>query len=524
MAENQQNCFRLAPDSGLETLTDHPDAPYRLSPEHSIVIEHTYFDSFDWRLYRQDWRLYYQHGQQQGFDPQVFVLSTAKRTLKTDCASLIDQWLPAPELPEAIAREITATLKPRALLPIATARIHRTSVDCLNTDDKTVARLQIDRIETRNDKHKPWRMLETRCRLLPLRGYEKPSSRLRDFLSDSGRCIPCRDDLLPGCLDQLGIEPCRYSSRPRLKLNPELRSDEAMKVVLASLHDIMTANLGGILADIDSEFLHDFRTAIRRARTALDQIRFVFPARRTQRLSGNLAWLGSATTLLRDLDVHLLDFPVYRQRLPDHLRSAFNPLGKLLNARRMAELVRLQHTLRGQRFQRFMNDWQAFLETPNPAPAKTILRNACRPIHVTSGKRIHKIYDQICAEGLEIDQESPPEALHKLRKHCKKLRYLLELFESCLSYPGPIRVIRSLKSLQDLLGGYQDCHVQAAALAAFKYDLATTDPSSCAAIDSLLGDLNKQQARLREAFHDTIRAFACAENQSLIQKLTKPFY
>lgn len=516
MRENAPNCFRLPPDSELDALIDQADTPYRMIPGHPAVIEHSYFDSFEGRLFKRGWRLCWCSAPHR----PTWVLTTPKRTLKRDGTPLTEGALSTPELPPDIALPIADALGLRALLPMATARIRRTPVDCLNMDGKTVARLHVDRIEAHIGKHGPWRFLGVRCRLLALRGYEKPLCRMRHYLSESGRYTPCRDDLLTDCLDRLGIEPDRYSPRPRLELAPELRSDEAMKIILAALRDIMTANVDGIIKDIDSEFLHDFRTAVRRARTTLDQIRLVFPARRVKRLSGNLTWLGAATTPLRDLDVHLIDFPVYRQRLPKHLRSAFAPLGDLLESRRRSELTRLRRLLKGNRFNRFMNDWQSFVETP--VPTQTRLRNAGRPIHATCGKRVMKAYDRICAEGLEIDRQAPPEALHRLRKRCKKLRYLLELFESCLPEPGPGPIIHSLKSLQDLLGGYQDCQVQAAALAAFKVDLDAIEPRSSTAIDWLLADLGKRQMRLRKAFHDTRRDFACTENRSLVQKLTKP--
>ena len=66
--------------------------------------------------------------------------------------------------------------------------------------------------------------------------------------------------------------------------------------------------------------------------------------------------------------------------------------------------------------------------------------------------------------GQAIDDDSPAEDLHELRKVGKELRYLLEFFASL--YPAEVvkPFVKSLKGLQDQLGRFQDREVQANAL------------------------------------------------------------
>ena len=66
--------------------------------------------------------------------------------------------------------------------------------------------------------------------------------------------------------------------------------------------------------------------------------------------------------------------------------------------------------------------------------------------------------------GRAIDDDSPAEDLHELRKVGKELRYLLEFFTSL--YPADVvkPFIKTLKGLQDQLGRFQDREVQATAL------------------------------------------------------------
>ena len=63
--------------------------------------------------------------------------------------------------------------------------------------------------------------------------------------------------------------------------------------------------------------------------------------------------------------------------------------------------------------------------------------------------------------GTAIDDDSPAEDLHELRKVGKELRYLLEFFASL--YPAEVvkPFVKTLKGLQDQLGRFQDREVQA---------------------------------------------------------------
>ncbi len=71
----------------------------------------------------------------------------------------------------------------------------------------------------------------------------------------------------------------------------------------------MNDNLPGLLADIDTEFLHDFRVAVRRTRATLKLGRPALPDEMRSRWEPEFKWLGDLTTPVRDLDVYELDLP-----------------------------------------------------------------------------------------------------------------------------------------------------------------------------------------------------------------------
>ena len=56
-----------------------------------------------------------------------------------------------------------------------------------------------------------------------------------------------------------------------------MRADIASKFIYSHLLKAIKDNEQGTIADTDSEFLHDFRVAVRRTRTGLSQLKVVLP-------------------------------------------------------------------------------------------------------------------------------------------------------------------------------------------------------------------------------------------------------
>ena len=79
-------------------------------------------------------------------------------------------------------------------------------------------------------------------------------------------------DLISRTLAQLGRQPVD-PSKLSVDLSPDMRADAALKRVLLHLLGTIEVNEKGTKTDIDSEFLHDFRVAVRRTRSALTQVK-----------------------------------------------------------------------------------------------------------------------------------------------------------------------------------------------------------------------------------------------------------
>src|SRR5581483_10764100 len=193
-------------------------------------------------------------------------------------------------------------LEGRRLLPQAGTEGWAQRLAILNTDRKTTARLLLERhVVTGDDGRRHSVRLAT---VLPLRGYERTATRLADLIAGLGG-HRADESLLVVC--------CRLAGRPapasRLGPGVPLRRDAtaaaALGAVLARLRDHVITNEEGTRQQLDTEFLHDFRVAIRRARSMLKVAGGVLAPGPAGHLAGELQWLAGVTGPVRDLDVHL---------------------------------------------------------------------------------------------------------------------------------------------------------------------------------------------------------------------------
>ena len=422
----------------------------------------------------------------------------------------------------------------RRLLVVAEARGRLAVARGLDREDKTV--LVVECFAAPRDP--------IRLTVRPLRGYERFARRAIRRLRKADGVVP--DDREP-MLEASDGPDARFGGTAipvRMDLDPDERSDVACRRLLAALDAVLEMNTHGVEADLDPECLHDFRVATRKARSLLREMKRVFPPSVTRRLRANFGWIGQFTGPVRDLDVHLMDLgPVTAGdgdegagdgtveaagvtvaeaagEVPgegageaavrgtakgtvtgtDHgADSATAALRDHLQALRTREFQALCRTLRSARFRGVRTALRRFLASEPPARPRS--DNASMPIGSLSAKCIRGVYRRILREGRAIGDDSPPEALHDLRKTCKRLRYLLEFFRGLHPAKPVERTISRLKRLQDNLGAYQDAQVQQAVLLEFRDRAgATLDPAGASAIDTQRAALAERERRIRAEF------------------------
>jgi CHAD domain-containing protein len=299
-----------------------------------------------------------------------------------------------------------------------------------------------------------------------------------------------------------GEPPAGTSSKLDLRLTPGQSAGSAAEAVLARTHAIVTANLPGTLADVDSEFLHDLRVANRRARSLLRQLAAVFPPAPLEHLREELKWIQAVTSETRDLDVQLLDFEDYEDR------RALAPLHAVLEQRRAKAFAAMKRALQTKRAARALDAWAAIRAVPDTDAVEAV-----------AGARIGKVYRRMVRMGEAIHDDSPHEALHDLRKVGKELRYLLEFFGGLFAEAEVKPMLKSLKALQDVLGRFQDFEVQADTLRALTGDVAKQPGGSegLLAMGVLIDRLQREQHRARTEFAAQFAAFSAAERRVAVK-------
>ena len=140
---------------------------------------------------------------------------------------------------------------------------------------------------------------------------------------------------------------------PRRRSGPAKRADVAVaEVLLATLDDIEAA-APGVLADLDTEFLHDLRVDVRRTRSLLKRLGDVLPDGTVDRFGPEFKWLGAVSTPTRDLDVYLLGMDDLAAMVPHP--EDLGPFVEHLEARREVERRALARALRSERFARLLH-------------------------------------------------------------------------------------------------------------------------------------------------------------------------
>lgn len=345
---------------------------------------------------------------------------------------------------------VAAVLRPRALLAVRRWEVERCQRPWLNEDEKIIGDLVLER-HTWPDGA----LVTVTAR--PRRGYRRE---FRAALAAVFETLDARPLALApdGLLDErLTGEWDRPLPPPAL--SSEAPAGAAIASRLAYFRAVMRANEAGIRADLDIEFLHDFRVALRRARSLVQAFEDILGD--VAALKEGFAWLSSETSPLRDLDVWLDALEDGEARVTPRLEAH-------LRTRRRREQARLARLLGGRRYQRLQDDWAAWLE-------QLAARETGAPVlRKLVDKAIRRRHRRLCRRRHEHGRVLPPAALHEIRKDAKKLRYLLDAFASLYPRKRAGRVTKALKRLQTIAGAICDRWAHASLLVVWR-DAATDD-------------------------------------------------
>ncbi len=344
--------FNLPGEYDIGPFIDKWSDQYTIKKEPVKTETIRIYDTFDWRLFNKSLVLY-------SCADKLCLRKLSKREImhSVNITSFpVFIWaFPSGKLKEQLA----AVIGVRALLKLVEIQSRSMPHGLLDREGKTVVRLVYEEIRSSRKKNAP--VLAAHLWLQPVRGYSKHSQKIARRLEQAGLTVNTEDDIYFEGLKAADKEPGGYSTKVTHQIDPHMRADEATKVILRFLLRVIRVNAANIEKDIDTEFVHDFRVAVRRSRAALGQIRSVFPAKTTERFKKDFAFLGKLTNKLRDLDVYLLKEDAYKAKIAPVLRDDIEPLFDYLRKKRSEAFQKVVRGLKSKRYETIVKDWEAFL-------------------------------------------------------------------------------------------------------------------------------------------------------------------
>ena len=503
----------LLPDGlAAAAVADALAAELPIVTQRAHTIEKTFWDTFDGRLH----------------DAGLTLAAGAGRLVLADAASSAEQAseaLPrgakrlfAQDLPAGPLRaRLAALAEMRALTPIARVRSRHLPVNVLDDLGKIVVRLRVEEPLAQLGGGRT-AALPARLHVAGVLGYDRDFERVRERLERLGLVaakLAVQDEAVLAAGGSVG----GTSSKLKVALRPDERADAAAAAIARRLLEVVESNLPGTLADVDSEFLHDLRVAVRRTRALQRELAGVFPSEPLRVFRDGFKGLQAATGPTRDLDVQLLEFGDLAAGLPDAEAADVVPLRRLLEEHLLVARGAMVRELRSERTTALLHNWGEILvglvdsdEADRP--------DAARPIADVAGERIRKVYRRMVKMGAAIDDSSPPEALHDLRKKGKELRYLLEFFAPVFPPDVVKPMVSSLKAQQDVLGRFQDREVQADLLRSLGDEVGAAEGGAPAlmAMGVLVQRLLADQAAARAEFTASFAGFAAKEQRALVKQ------
>ena len=414
------------------------------------------------------------------------------------------------DLPEGPVKGALSDLSSlRCLLPVGAGTLRRGTLSLLDDEGKTQARAQL--IELAATGGGTVLVLQLRG----LRGYDKALRWLRAMVEDAGGTAlgeaGLYAKLFPGLID--------YTPKPVVSLDRETGAFDAASDIIAAYLQVARANEAGVIADDDTEFLHDYRIALRKVRSVLSLFRDVYDAELTAGLKARFSALMAPTGRLRDLDVYLLERDGFYAMVPASLHGGLDRMFALFAQERTGEHQSLAAHLRSTAYRK---EIKALIKLFDKRKKLAKGAKADLPAYDFACKLIWKRYRRICAIAEGIDEGTPDHEVHELRIHCKKLRYLMEFFAPLFPAKPFKQIIKPLKKLQDNLGLFNDYSVQQESLQAFlgRLEGATPDNLQIAqSVGALVLVLHERQLAERARVVGSFAAFNSAETRQTFRDL-----
>jgi CHAD domain-containing protein len=506
---NKGNLFVLEDAVSAETVLRRIRRTFTLRFHSSETKRRYYFDTFDWRLYHKGYLLKRSNG-------TYGLVETRSGHVRAESLTPAG---PSPrfwwEFPEGNLRDtLRKIIDLRSLLTAADLFIEEKRYNLVNEDEKIVSRIQLLILGEKR----------IFLRVAPVRGYTAEYETFTSFLTEHGMRMSSHNllDEISSILDRV---PGNYSSKPNVHFAPRMPAPQAVKLLTHSLISIMRQNEQGLLYDIDVEYLHDTRIAVRQLRAVGRQFSDLFSPEIYEQLKNDLKWIAGLTGEVRDLDVYILREEQYRNMLPPRLHKGLNLFFHNLRELRKTKFHEMRRAFQSEQYQSILQRWEQYAANAlydNPAIQTTSFGNA--PVYDLVTEKIGDQFKKIEKKMKKAKNLRSDEAFHTVRIECKRLRYLLELFTSLYPESKIKPLVKRLKSFHEKLGNLNDMAVQEQML---RYYLSEMHPSEkdsvdiAAAVGGLITKLTENKELLRTDFEKAMESYMKSKDSKYFRKVSR---
>ena len=348
-------------------------------------------------------------------------------------------------------------------------------------------------------------------RIDPLRGYDGACDRTvreaRERFQSS--LLTGSEAVFTSLLSSGGRPAGAYQTAVSLRLSPEMPPREGYQELLDYFLSTVEETTPGVIGAWDSEFLHDYRVALRRLRSATSQMKKVMPSGLGATLSAELKALFQPTGRARDLDVLLLSRQEYIALLPPALVKGVALYFDRVEEERARAYEALRSKLTSPEHDARLARLRSAANQSRPSDGEW---DETKPLGARVQRWTKKRVSRVEGELEKLESSGSEAAYHALRIECKKLRYLLEIFASLFRSKQLRSMTKALKRFQDALGANQDLVVQQELLSGTLKQLrAGMSPAQevqvAASIGGLLAELHRREPDLKAALRSETRRF-----------------
>ncbi|KAB1986122.1 CYTH and CHAD domain-containing protein [Streptomyces triticiradicis] len=357
-------------------------------------------------------------------------------------------------VPRALAGLVRSRVRDAELVPLVRLRSARDVRHLVDDSGALLAEVSLDRVRAdrigAGEGTAAWTEIEVE---LADDGDPAFLDKVEKKLRKAGLRRSAASSKLAKALGETGKRAGKRADKPAPEKEPADAGDHVLAYLRAQYDAIVELD-PAVRRDLPDS-VHSMRVATRRMRSTFRSYGKVLDRAVTDPIGDELKWLAGELGVGRDQEVLTERLTESLGRLPRTLLSGpvRTRLRTWANARRGGSRRRLIAVLDGKRYLTLLTALEALvadpplLEAAGGDPAKVI------------AKAVRKDFGKV-SDLVEQALDQPPgtdrdHAMHEARKKAKRTRYAAEAAAPALGAPAA-GLVKSMKSLQSLLGDHQD--------------------------------------------------------------------